>query len=331
METSQNPNAITPPRLIPSITQGFFVVANHVYLILFPLVLDLFLWLGPHLSFEKILQDIFSSMKASLASFSDMAGTVKSFDAIQKSAQQLNFFSMLRSYPIGVPSLLNWSSGGNTPLGSNGIIPINNSSFALLIFLGISILGILLGTLFLETLSNTSAKDHPPVTFKVIMWTIFQCLLLCLALVVAFFIILIPVTLLSDVLLVMAPGLYQVALFVVGIFIIWLLMPLIFAAHGIFVERKTAIQSIMLSIRMVRSYLPGTGLFVLTAVVIYLGLNMLWSKPPLNSWLLLIGIFGHAFIATALLTASFIFYRGGLAWMKERIRRAVANPRGTQG
>jgi hypothetical protein len=327
METSLAQNAITPPKLIPSLTQGVTTVANHIYLMLMPIVLDLFLWFGPHLSFEKLLQGVFASIKTSLASFADMAGALDSYESILKSVQQLNFFSMLRSLPIGVPSLLQWAEGSKTPLGSYTTISVENSNTALLLFLGMSILGIILGSIYLYSLASVTTKEKSKSTIKLILWTIFQCLILSLALLIAFFIILIPVSLLSDIMMVLAPGLYEIAIFVVGIFIIWLLMPLIFAAHGIFVERKNAIQSIMLSIRMVRSYLPGTGLFVLTAVLIYLGLNILWSKPPMNSWLLLIGIFGHAFIATSLLTASFIFYRGGLAWMKEKIRRSLANPK----
>lgn len=326
MEKTPAQTAIAPPRLIPTLAQGITTVANHIYLILMPVALDLFLWFGPHLSFAKLLQDAFATVKTNLAAFADMAGTLTAYEAIVKKVQLLNFFSMLRSMPIGIPSLLQWAEGNRNPIGTPWIVSIQNSNYAGLLFLGMSILGIILGSLYMYSLSRATTKEKSKTTLKDILWIIAQCLILCVALVVAFLIILIPVVLLSDIIGVMAPGLYEIALFVVSIFIIWLLMPLIFAAHGIFVERKNAIQSIMLSIRMVRSFLPGTGLFVLTAVLIYLGLNVLWSKPPIESWLLLAGIFGHAFIATSMLTASFIFYRGGLAWMKEKMRRAQANP-----
>lgn len=326
MEKTPAQTVIAPPRLIPTLAQGITTVANHIYLILMPVALDLFLWFGPHLSFAKLLQDAFATVKTNLAAFTDMAGTLTAYEAIVKKGQQLNFFSMLRSVPIGIPSLLQWAEGSHNPIGTPWIVSIQNSNYAGLLFLGMSILGIILGSLYMYSLSRATTREKSKTTLKDILWIIAQCLILCVALLVAFLIILIPVVLLSDIIGVMAPGLYEIALFVVSIFIIWLLMPLIFAAHGIFVERKNAIQSIMLSIRMVRSFLPGTGLFVLTAVLIYLGLNVLWGKPPIDSWLLLAGIFGHAFIATSMLTASFIFYRGGLAWMKEKMRRSLANP-----
>jgi hypothetical protein len=107
-----------------------------------------------------------------------------------------------------------------------------------------------------------------------------------------------------------------VAMFV----LLWLAIPLIFAPHGIFVLNQKAYPSMMLSIRMVRYFLPGAGMFIMTSVLISEGLNMLWSIPDPTSWFTLIGIFGHAFVVTALLAASFIYYRGGLKWMQESIQ-----------
>jgi hypothetical protein len=37
------------PSLVRSIRAGFDAIANHITLIAFPLVLDSFLWFGPHL------------------------------------------------------------------------------------------------------------------------------------------------------------------------------------------------------------------------------------------------------------------------------------------
>jgi hypothetical protein len=38
----------------------------------------------------------------------------------------------------------------------------------------------------------------------------------------------------------------------------------------------------------------------------------------------LIGIIGHAFIASAVLAATFVYYQGGLRWMREVMRRVPA-------
>jgi hypothetical protein len=45
-----------PVGVIESLAAGFETVASHLGLILFPMALDVFLWLGPHLSINPIMQ-----------------------------------------------------------------------------------------------------------------------------------------------------------------------------------------------------------------------------------------------------------------------------------
>ena len=79
--------------------------------------------------------------------------------------------------------------------------------------------------------------------------------------------------------------------------------------------RLNAFRSILGSLRMVRFTLPNTGLFLLVFVIINTGMNFLWNTPSENSWWMLVGIAGHAFVSTALLAASFIYYRDINAWL----------------
>jgi hypothetical protein len=72
---------------------------------------------------------------------------------------------------------------------------------------------------------------------------------------------------------------------------------------------------------VVRSYLPGTGMFLLAAILIAQGLDLLWIAAPSDSWLTLIGITGHAYIYTALIAASFIYYQKSCDWTKEILER----------
>jgi len=48
---------------------------------------------------------------------------------------------------------------------------------------------------------------------------------------------------------------------------------------------------------------------------------MVWTLPGTDSWLMVLGIGGHAFIVTALLAASFLYYRDGLKWMQYNIQK----------
>jgi len=67
---------------------------------------------------------------------------------------------------------------------------------------------------------------------------------------------------------------------------------------------------------MARFTLPTSSLFVISVVLLTISLNYLWSVPPDDSWMLLVGIAGHAFITTALLAASFVYYRDMNTWLQ---------------
>jgi hypothetical protein len=128
--------------------------------------------------------------------------------------------------------------------------------------------------------------------------------------------ILIPVMMVLTVLTFLSPALASGAFFVMLLLSFWLIVPLFFTPHGIFVRNQNAFHSIFTSLRMARFTLPTSGLFVLSVLLLTTGLNYLWSVPPDDSWMLLVGITGHAFITTALLAASFVYYRDMNTWLQ---------------
>jgi hypothetical protein len=69
-----------------------------------------------------------------------------------------------------------------------------------------------------------------------------------------------------------------------------------------------------------RKTLPTSVLFILTVFLLSKGLDILWLVPTDASWLLLIGILGHAFITTGLLASSFVYYRDALRWMQDMVK-----------
>jgi len=105
-----------------------------------------------------------------------------------------------------------------------------------------------------------------------------------------------------------------------------LIVPIFFSSFGIYLRKQNIFTSLMSSIQLTRFALPTSSLFVLTMFLIGVGLNFVWSIPDNNSWFTLIGIFGHAFIMTALLASSFVYYRDTTAWLQmvlERFRAAT--------
>lgn len=64
-----------------------------------------------------------------------------------------------------------------------------------------------------------------------------------------------------------------------------------------------------------------TGIFFILVILIGYGLDILWTSPGTENWMLLVGIFGHAFISSGLLAGSFVFYRDGLSWLSGKVHK----------
>jgi hypothetical protein len=302
-----------PPGLLASIMAGFDSVATHIAVILPPVLLDLFLWLGPHLRLKQFLQPVISQLPSLAtsfpASFPDLATIQATWNAI---AENFNLFVILRTFPVGITSLLSFTTLAQNPLG----IPQNLDAGSFVGILGWALLlvfvGWITGGIYYYWVSRVALKSDVHTLGK----SLGQALLLSIIWAGLLFLIGLPVLIVLTILTVVSTALGQIALFAGAIMIIWLVMPIFFSAHGIFTFQLDALRAILSSLRMVRFTLPNTGLFLLVFLLINYGLGYLWTTPAQTSWWMLVGIGGHAFVSTALLAASFIYYRDINAWLK---------------
>ena len=90
---------------------------------------------------------------------------------------------------------------------------------------------------------------------------------------------------------------------------LWLVIYLFFAPHGLVLHGRSLIQAASESMRLVRVHMFSVLGLLLAVFVIRNLLGMLLLLADDGSWLTLAGILGHAFVMTSLVTATFIFYR----------------------
>lgn len=319
--------SVAPPRLISSIIAGFNIVANNIWMVALPVALDLFLWFGPQFRLQKLMTPIIQEATRYLAEFnsSDMAARMNAIGEIwTTSLEHFNLANLLRTIPIGVPSLMATSEAYETPLGSPAIIEIESTVLALGLWVLFLVVGFLLGCAYFNQLARVTADNHPPFKVYEYLSQALQSLLLTIGLLVFLMIISLPAMLFVSIFALINPALANIGMLFILFVILWMLIPLIFTPHGIFSGQRNLIVSLMTSFRLVRSFLPGTGLFLLVTLLLAQGLDILWRVPPANSWLTLVGIFGHVFIYTGLFAASFVYFRGGLRWMLELIQQREA-------
>jgi hypothetical protein len=196
--------------------------------------------------------------------------------------------------------------GGSVSLDAGSFIGILGWAI-ILVFLGW-----IIGALYYYWVSKVALKPEVRSLWKALK----QAVYLSLIWMGLLFFFGVPALLVVSVLTAISPVLGQVVLFAGALILVWLLMPIFFSVHGIFTLQLDALRAIMNSLHMVRFTLPNTGLFLLMFVVLNQGLNFLWNTPAQDSWWTLVGITGHAFVSTALLAASFVYYRDINAWLK---------------
>jgi hypothetical protein len=295
---------------------------------LLPLALDLLLWLGPHLRVDQIFLaalDEVPSIAELMGLTSTSLGNLQDYNPLfLEQLQQFNLFSTLRTFPIGVFSLMSGTMPNQTPFGAPTSIQVG-SDFTFLGWVALlTLFGWLCGGLFFYWVSKTVLDPSQHVENR-IGQSVLQTLLLCVMYFMLAMILGTPLLVVLYVVIVVSPVLAQGLLLVLGLLSMWLIVPAFFTPHGIFMRQQNAFSSIYSSLRMARFTLPTSSLFVLSVLLIAYGLNFLWNIPSSDSWMALIGIAGHAFITTSLLAASFIYYRDMQAWLQIVLDRLKEN------
>lgn len=325
-----------PPGVMGALRAGFDAVSSHIWLILLPLLLDVFLWLGPRLSVDRLvrpfLEIMFNQARLTLTSAADLQRFAEYQVALSDLMERFNLLSLfgkLQLFPIGVSSLLAQTVPAETPFGVGNVVHLSSLPAMVGLAFLVVILGWVVGALYFRWVSRIALGDAQPEAQISLSWAVIQSLILSVLWVIGLMVVIIPTILILTVLTLLSPILASGALLLMLIFSFWLIVPLFFTPHGIFVRGQNAFYSIFTSLKMVRFTLPTSGLFILAVFLLSTGLNYLWSVPPDDSWMLMVGIAGHAFIRTALLAASFVYYRDMNVWLQtvfERIKQKQSIP-----
>lgn len=320
-----------PPGIIGSLRTGFDAIAGHVTIILMPLALDILLWLGPRVSIHDV---VLSWLKRGAAMVT--SGGMKPADiqntlvTSSKIFEAFNLLGILRTFPIGISSLMSGVMPTQTPMGVVSVLEVGSLLQALGLGLLLTFAGWVLGGLYFYWVAVLATPESAPDSRTPAMQAVVQTVLFAIICSMLAWVVGLPIALLLYALFMINALLGEGVLLLLGFLSMWLVVPLFFSPHGIYVRRQNAFASILSGFQMTRFTLPTSSLFVLTVLLLGIGLNFLWSQPADNSWLVLVGISGHAFITTALLASSFVYYDKMTSWLKIAFARLHAGLPGKQ-
>ncbi len=302
-----------PIGVMASYVQGFDRVAARPLLLLPPLLLDLFLWLGPKVTISPLMERVTSQMGAPIAGDEALQEQVRLIrDALATIGEQFNLLTSLSSIPTGVPSLMAAIMPESAPVELFSKMQIGEPGLVLMAWLALTVVGLGLGSVYHRWIARAAA---PEANLPSGLWAWGRLLLLALmaygGLLVGGSVALVLAATAAVILPLLGIGVSFVAFSL----LFWLVVYLIFTPHGIIRYRFGVLRAMIESALIVRwNFLPTVG-FLASALFISWVTNMVWALPESSSWYSMLAIVGHAFISGMIITSSYTFYQSRREWL----------------
>ena len=304
------------PGVFSTLSAGFELTTRYLWLMVIPAALDLFLWIGPRLSFRALIENLIATSVAQLPA------DVLTIDvgALTEAAGRVNHFAYLSVSLLGVPALMAGPMPEKTP-----IVPAVIEGGGLGAWFGWLVVftlgGLLLTALFynliayamrrsLAATATTALPPLGPLRFARRTLNTWLRLVALLALaIVAMLVITLPIALLAGFLTLLSQAIAVFVLFGAVVLIMWLLMFLSYTPQGMLLNPRRFPLVIADSVRLFQRNLP-TALGLLAVVLLARQLlSTILLTADSGTWVTTINILAHAYIVTALTVALFIFYR----------------------
>lgn len=312
------------PGLLPTLAAGFDVVTRHLWLVLIPIALDVFYWIGPQLRSTELWLSLVDLFRQS-GTMVDMA------DSLAQAAEYTNLFTFFSVPFIGVPGLMaGLVMPEQTPLQPM-FWEINGVANWLLVAVAIMLAGLLGAAVFHALIARSvcnqddeqcrmTQSQGQSVWMSMVRRLPVYCLrmigmaILILLLLLALYV---PLVLVAAFLTVLNAAIGSVVMLGGLAILVWLIFYLSFGLHGILLRERPVIWALIDSIRFVqRNLLPALTLFLLIFAARNL-LAWLWLLADTGSWLTLINIAGYDFMITGLIAATYVFYRDRMALLEQ--------------
>ena len=313
----------TSPGVWSALAAGFDLTARHPWLLLLPILVDIFIWLGPRLRFQTIIEQLVTNLPAEVE--------------VMEITQQLieigpltNLFTVISVPLIGVPALLAGLTPEKTPLTAE-ILEISKGTewLALLIFL--SLVGLFLTTVYYVTVSSvvgerldSSENQTSNSWFTRIGVSWIRLIGLALLFFLAALIVYVPISIVGAVFFLLNPTLGTLAILVAPFIIIWIVIYLSFAPPGIALNNRSLLQAVKESILLVQTNLPVVLLMLLLMLLLGAIVDWLLILAENGTWFTLFNILIHAFVNTGFVTAFFILYQDRAAELPD-VKRALSD------
>ncbi len=291
-----------------AIRSGFELTTKHWWLLIIPTIVDTLLWIGPRLRIGQTLRAYYSNLLAQVPA-----------DAVAMPPETIEFFYEIldganllvtMSIPLfGIPILMGGSAVDKAPVVPSEILLPSMATIAQYGF-AFTLVGVVLSAIYFGSLAHVVSGQRPFLAFLAsIPMTTLRMLILALFVFIILFLITLPLVFVATFAGLVNITLASVVLIGGSVFIMWGVIFTSFGPHAMLLESVSPPKAIVRSVRFLRHRL-GMALPLLLIVFISNSfLNSLWLLADNGTWLTFVSIVGHAFVATSLVAATFIFYK----------------------
>ncbi len=316
-----------PLNAIDALWAGFDLVLRRPWLLLLPIALDLFLWLGPQVHAKPVFDEIarFVSVTGAQGNSPDMQQALDSFkSAFQTAGEQFNVLSFMALFALGIPTLVVVDMPVDV-FKPAVLLTITDQAAFLAWAAVLALVGLFLGSLFLEWVAWAIRREEGGLqAFAPRLGKAFLTVLaLGLLAIAASTLLIIPFFVSALVMSVLSPGLGFFFVLACWLLLMWAALYLAFAIPAIFVSGASVLEAILNSIAVFRyNFWSAMGLIFLV-ILIQMGFSVIWEQLLDNTWGMVVDMVANAVLGTALVAAMMLFYADRFTWIsqvRERIR-----------
>jgi hypothetical protein len=309
----------TPTGVIEALSAGYAAVNRQLWILLLPVLVDVFLWFGPHVSYSPLVDPTVTRATEWARQVAtgprrtprnpELAVTLDDTRQwVLTHTDEVNVLSLVARGPIALPSLATVPSAR----GDLSFVTDWGSGVGLLV--GILSLGLVLGGCFYSGLAGVSAGrlSAPIVVGPRTVRSVLRVLGLVATLIGATLLLGAPLLLLLGSIALFSPFVAMVGLVLLAGAALFVVVHLFFALNAIFISNVGPLAAIQRSVAVVRTNLWPSATFVLLTWLILAGMGRVWDVVASNvqsPYGIGLSILGNAYIASGLIAASMIFYR----------------------
>ncbi|MDI3341052.1 MAG: hypothetical protein QJR03_11035 [Sphaerobacter sp.] len=291
------------PGIIDTFGEAFALLSGRVYLILVPILLDLYLWLGAGLSVQS-LTDTLARWLGRLPNADQQA-----LDTIVGLGQAYDLVDLLS---IIVPTLVG-------QLGREALAPVGGGHWMVAlpwwavppVAVALAAAGLAVGAVYLTAVAYL-IRGQPLRNggfWRVALRNAMRMLGFALVTVLGAIMLILPLGVLGVILLLMGVNAAPLMVLLGWLAAMWLFVLLFFAEYAIVMSDAGPLRAIYLSYNVVRHHLGGAVGFIVVYFVISSGvpvaLRLLTGSPAG----VVVAMAGNAFVATGVVAAAMLFYR----------------------